>query len=98
MGRDRRRHAAPRTRPLVSRPMPRFLRAALLFAALAIAVAGCGSKKVSTAAIPSAPAPASTPATTTTPKPKPGPTAIKQKLPASDKNLSKKPKVPTPTN
>ena len=72
-------------------------RAALVLAALAVAVAGCGSKKVNTAAIPSAPAPANSGAGTTTPKPKPGPTAIKQKLPASDKNLSKKPTIPAPT-
>jgi peptidylprolyl isomerase len=70
-------------------------RAACLLAVLAIAVAGCGKKKVSTAAIPSAPAPTQT--TPEAPTTKPGPTAIKQKLPASDKKLSKKPKVPTPT-
>lgn len=59
--------------------------AALLLAVAALASAGCGKKSVNTTG------------TGTTPPIANGPPAIKQPLPASDKDLSKKPVIPHPS-
>lgn len=63
---------------------------ACLLAVTGLAAAGCGKKATRTSA---ASATDTATATTTTPA---GPTAIKAPLPASDKDLSKKPTIPTP--
>jgi peptidylprolyl isomerase len=75
--------------------MPRRWRATIVLALIAVVAAGCGSsKKLKTAEIPSAPAPTTSTPTTTTAS---GPPAIRQRLPARDKDLSKKPAIPKPT-